>query len=128
MKYFEGKGIPKSRLARWNRRQRKKLRVGEFQELGFTLTLKFIGPLETPALDGFVDAFCEYIASIGLCVCGLGGTLPVAETDGFIASYERGTVTPELRAEVVAWCKTRSEVVEAGGGELIDAWHQWGWE
>ena len=46
--------LSKRRLSRLNRRQRKKLRVGEFQELGFWVELKFKSALDDAALDATI--------------------------------------------------------------------------
>lgn len=116
--------IPQSRLSRWNRRQRKKLRLGEFQELGFTLNLHFSPPLDDAAADLFWDAILTHIESLGLCA-GLGGRLPMAELEGFVSAAGRGTVTTEQQAQVLAWCRARPEVRVADAGELVDAWHGW---
>lgn len=117
---------PHTRLHRWNRRQRKKLRLGEFQELGFTLTLAFHAPLDEAAYAPVCDALIEHIEALGLCVGGLGGLLPVAGTDGFVCNWARGSVTPAQRASLLDWCCTRPEVKEARASELVDCWHGWG--
>lgn len=124
MKYFPR--IPGGRLVRWNRRQRKKLRLGEFQELGFTLYLTFHTPLDDGAFDPFWDAIIAHIEALDLCVGGLGGQLPIAEAEGFISRWGRGTVTPEQQASLLDWCRARPEVSEARASELVDAWHGWG--
>jgi len=61
------------KLARLNRRQRKKLRVGEFQELVFEASIRFGQPMEGSRLDAFVDGFIDRIESRRLVVGGLGG-------------------------------------------------------
>ncbi|KPC50187.1 YggL family protein [Amantichitinum ursilacus] len=124
MKTFQT--APRTRLNRWNRRQRKKLRLGEFQELGFTLYLTFHNPLDETAYEQHWDAIIKCIAGQGLCVGGLGGSLPIAETDGFVSGWERGTATPEQVASLLDWCSARAEVKEARASELVDAWHGWG--
>ncbi|AZY48012.1 YggL family protein [Bordetella avium] len=118
--------VPRTRLHRWNRRQRKKLRLGEFQELGFTLHLSFHSPLDEAAYERHGDAIIERIEALGLCVGGLGGTLPIAETEGFVSSWNPGSVTPEQVSRLLEWCRARPEVKEVRAGELVDAWHGWG--
>lgn len=124
MKTFQT--IPRTRLQRWNRRQRKKLHLGEFQELGFTLNLTFHAPLDEAAYDSFWDAIIERIEALGLCVGGLGGMLPIADTDGFVSSWGNGSVTPEQVSKLLDWCRIRPEVKEVRASELVDAWHGWG--
>ena len=118
--------LPHTRLQRWNRRQRKKLHLGEFQELGFTLYLTFHAPLDVAALEPFWDAIITYIEARGLSIGGLGGRLPITEMDGFVSSWDRGPVTPEQQASLLDWCQTRPEVKQARADELRDAWHGWG--
>lgn len=124
MKYFET--IPSTRLQRWNRRQRKKLRLGEFRQLGFTLFLNFSAPLDDDAYQPFWDDLIGQIEALGLCVGGLGGSLPLTETEGFIAAEGNASVSPEQQASLLAWCSARPEVRQARAGELVDAWHGWG--
>lgn len=118
--------LPRTRLQRWNRRQLKKLCLGEFQELGFTLTLTFHTPLDVVALEPFWDAIITHIEAQGLCIGGLGGRLPITEMDGFVSRWGRGTVTPEQQASLLDWCQTRPEVKQVHADELCDAWHGWG--
>lgn len=124
MKTFQT--APRTRLHRWNRRQRKKLRLGEFQELGFTLYLTFHTPQDEAAYELHWHAIIERIETLGLCVGGLGGTLPIAETDGFVSGWDHGSVTSEQVSSLLEWCRARPEVKEARASELVDAWHGWG--
>lgn len=117
--------VHRTRLHRWNRRLRKKLHLGEFQELGFTLFLTFHTPLDETAYDPFWDAIIERIEALGLCVGGLGGILPIVETDGFVSSWGHGSVTPEQVSSLLDWCRSRPEVKGARASELVDAWHGW---
>lgn len=123
MKYFDT--VPRARLQRWNVRQRKKLRVGEFQELGFTLFLRFAPPLDENTFEPFLDAAIGEIEALGLCVGGLGGAIPIDDTEGFITAFGRGSVTPAQQARLLDWCRKRPEVAEARTGALIDIWHGW---
>lgn len=114
---------PRTRLHRWNRRQRKKLRLGEFQELGFTLSLNFQSPLDEVAYSPFLGALIDRIEGLSLSVGGLGGRLPIVETDGFVFSAEHGSVMPEQIGSLLDWCRNRPEVKEARASDLVDAWH-----
>lgn len=117
---------PSSRkLKRLNRRQRKKLRVGEFQELVFEVRIRFHHPMEDSALDGFMDGFFDLVESRRLTVGGLGGRLPLLETDGVISAWERGSPTEEDRQAVLDWLQRQPEVASAEVGAFVDAWYGW---
>ena len=61
--------LPSARKRRrLNRRQRKKLRVGDFQELVFEVRVQFHQPMEDAAHDAFLDGFIEIIESIVIVV------------------------------------------------------------
>jgi hypothetical protein len=113
------------RLCRLNRRQRKKLRLGEFQELVFEIRVRFHQPLDEAAYDPFLDAFIEFIESCQLAVGGLGGRLPLAETDGIISAWGRGSPVEEDRQAILAWLHERPEVAFAEVGEFVDGWYGW---
>ena len=113
------------RLRRLNRRQRKKLRLGEFQELVFEIRVHFHQPLDDAAYDSFLDAFIDFIESRKLAVGGLGGRLPLAETDGIISAWGRGSPAEEDRQAVLAWLHERPEAALAEVGEFVDGWYGW---
>ncbi|NER60291.1 DUF469 domain-containing protein [Pseudomonas sp. MAFF212428] len=100
-----------------SRRLRKKLCVGEFQELGFELNLEFKEDLSEEAIDAFLDAFLDdAMDANGLDYVG-------GEDYGLVCKAERGSVTEEQRATVEAWLKARSEVTKVVVSELLDAWY-----
>lgn len=120
------KQIPSARkLARLNRRQRKKLRVGDFQELVFEIRIRFHQTMEEARLDTFLDDFIELIESRRLVVGGFGGTLPLLATDGIVSTFKRGSPTEEDRQAVLDWVRQRPEVAEVEAGEFIDGWYGW---
>lgn len=112
-------------IRRLNSRQRKKQRVGEFQEFVFAIRLSFKEALVDSALDRFVDEFISLLASRGLMVAGLGGKLPLAETEGIISLAERGSPTAEDRQAVLDWLSQRADVARAEAGDMVDAWYGW---
>lgn len=114
--------IGQRRLARLNRRQRKKLHVGEFQELGFQIGLAFQHPLDDAALDAFYAQAFAFLDAQGLYVGGLGGRLPLADTVGFIAARQ-GSVTDAQRAATVAWFQAQPQVSRVQVSDWVDAWH-----
>jgi uncharacterized protein YggL (DUF469 family) len=113
----------KTRIRRMNRRQRKKLRLQEFQELIFTVRAKFSRPLDENAYDPLLDDFIAFIESRDLDVGGMGGRLPLSETEGVIQAWKRRSPTEEDRRAVVAWLSSRPEVVEASADDFVDGWH-----
>jgi uncharacterized protein YggL (DUF469 family) len=118
--------IPSARkLTRLNRRQRKKLRVGKFQELVFEVSIVFHQPMEGAALEAFVDGFIDLVESRRLIVGGLGGRLPLLKTDGVVSTRERGSPTEEDRQAVLNWLQQQSEVAGAEVGVFVDGWYSW---
>lgn len=113
----------KTRTRKMNRRQRKKLRVEEFKELVFTAWAKFGRALDEPAYDVLIDDFIAFIESRDLAVGGMGGSFPLAETDGVIQASDRRSPTEEDRQAVVTWLSLRPEVAEAGADDFVDGWH-----
>lgn len=100
-----------------SRRLRKKLRVGEFRELGFNVSFQHRAGLAEAEMDRFWDAFLlEAIESQGL---EFGGG-----TEGFITVWGRGSATDIHRERVRAWLTARSEIESVSVGPLVDAWHQ----
>jgi uncharacterized protein YggL (DUF469 family) len=114
-----------TRLRHLNPRQRKKLRLGEFQELIFEVRVRFHAPLDEPAYEIFLDDFIDFLEANRLCVGGMGGRLPLLETDGMIDTWGRGSATEQHRQMVLGWLQSRAEVAEAEAGELVDGWYGW---
>jgi uncharacterized protein YggL (DUF469 family) len=113
-------------VRRLNRRQRKKLRVEEFQEYVFEVRVWFGQAMADVAHVQFLDAFIEMIESRNLCVGGMGGMLPLEETDGMIGAFGRKSPTVDDQNAVLAWLQQRSEILKVEVGERVDAWHGWG--
>ena len=110
---------------RLNRRQRKKQRLGEFQEMGFSVSWGFRSVLDEQASDGFFDRFISMIESRGLCCAG---GYSADGGDCFIARLGRGTVTPEDHSAVVAWLQDAHPVVRVNAGALVDNWNDGSWK
>lgn len=101
-----------------SRRQRKKLRIAEFQELGFTLSAELQKELSRSEQDVFLSAFLDdVIEARGLAY---GGGVDF----GFVSKFERGSATEEDRQAVKAWYASRPEVKETTVGDLVDCWHE----
>lgn len=97
-------------------RLRKKLRVGEFQELGFEFEARLEEAITSEEENDFIDAFISEIVEPR--ALAFGGGLE----GGFIASCRRGSVSEGVRAAVYAWLSARPEVNFVTIGPLIDAW------
>lgn len=113
------------RLRRLNRRQRKKLHLGEFQEFAFEIKMRFSQPLDEVACDVFWGGLIEMLELRQLAVGGLGGRLPMTETDGIVSAWNRNSPTDEDRQAVLDWLQHRPEVATAEAGEFVDAWYGW---
>lgn len=113
------------RLKRLNRRQRKKLLVGEFQELVFEVRLAFKAPLDESAYDTLIDAFIDMTESRHLIIGGFGGSLPLTEMDGLVSKVGPGSVSEADRAAVREWLEQRPEASKVELGELVDGWYGW---
>jgi len=111
------------RVRRLKARQRKKQRVGEFQELSFEADIVFRAPMDGAPYDDFLGAFAHFLESHGLLAGGFGGALPLLETGGVVARAVRGSVTEDDAAAVVGWLRARPEVVDAKASHLFDAWY-----
>lgn len=119
------KRLPSARkLQRLNRRQRKKLRVGEFQELVFEVRIRFRQPMDDAAHDAFLDGFIELIESRHLAAGGMGGQQPL-EADGVVSAWGRGSPSEADRTAVLNWLRQHPEVASAEAGDLIDGWYGW---
>jgi uncharacterized protein YggL (DUF469 family) len=100
-----------------SRRLRKKLRVDEFQELGFELEVTLKQGLTPEGVETLVHAFlAEVIEPRDLAFAGWA-------TGGYVCKFSRGSATEEDRSAVAKWLKSRPEVAEAQTSELQDAWY-----
>ena len=100
-----------------SRRLRKKLRLGEFQELGFEVSIILKPNLGIDDLDRFLDAFI--LDAIEKNELAFGGG-----TDcGFITAWKHSVVSEAHRTIVENWLSRRPEVVSVMLGPLVDAWH-----
>lgn len=115
--------IEPRRLKRLNQRQRKKQRVGEFREFVFELRFMFRQPLDAIAHDRFLEGLIEVVERRGLVVGGFGGKLPLAATDGVVATGGRGSPLEDDRAALLEWARKHPIVAATEAGEFVDAWH-----
>ncbi|MCE9967497.1 YggL family protein [Aeromonas salmonicida] len=102
------------------RRLRKKLRVGEFQELGFSISFRFDSQLHT--LDQALDHWIEFVESQGWGFGGGGGEGSDI-LSGYLASFERGTLWEVDRERARQWLDSQPGFTCTQCAELSDAWH-----
>ncbi|RZL03818.1 MAG: DUF469 family protein [Rubrivivax sp.] len=97
-----------------SRRLRKKLRVGEFQQLGFLFEAELTQDADDEAL---VDAFlAQAITPNNLSFGGWA-------TGGAIDKLGRQSVTEPERSAVLAWLTARPEVSALSATGLVDMWY-----
>jgi uncharacterized protein YggL (DUF469 family) len=96
-----------------SRRLRKKLHIGEFQELGFLFEAELTKGSDDEAL---VDAFLtEALAPRNLSFGGWA-------TGGAVTKIGGQSVAEEERSAVLAWLAARPEVSTLSATSLIDMW------
>ena len=108
-----------------NKRLRKKLRLGEFRELGFELRMTLVSDLSEGAVQDALDDFInDAIEDQDLAVGGGFG-----ETWNFFVTRMRpGSVTEAERDAVVAWVKADPRFASVEVSPLLDAWYStWDW-
>jgi uncharacterized protein YggL (DUF469 family) len=87
------------------KRLRKKLHVGEFQELGFEVRFQVADNLSYDAFDTVVDAFISQAIEAHGLLCGGGGTNP--EWSVFVTRVGRGSATEGHRQAIETWLVAR---------------------
>lgn len=101
-----------------NRRQRKKLRLGEFQELGFDILAHLAADADQAALDGLLDALLEQaIVPNGLLFIGNVGKRLVGIV---INASSHQSATEAQRTAVQTWLQQRPELKDIEVGPLRD--------
>lgn len=102
---------------RRSRRQRKKLRIDEFKELGFTIAIQLTGKWSLEAESELMLALItEYAEPRYL---KFGGVI----RDGYIVSAGRESATNADRTALQTWSQSQPEVSSVEIGKLEDAWH-----
>lgn len=100
------------------RRLRKKLRVDEFQELGFDVAWQLPSDFDDQAIDGFIEKFfAEVIQPNGLGFGGEGDTL----WHGLICTQKLGKCTDKNRKAVETWLADNG-ASSVAVSELYDVW------
>ena len=103
------------------KRLRKKLHVGEFQELGFEVRFQVVDNLSHDVFDAVVDAFISQAIEAQGLLCGGGGENP--EWSVFVTREGRGSVTEEHSQAIERWLAAPPEVNAMQIGPLVNAWY-----
>ena len=102
------------------KRLRKKLRVGEFQELGFAVRFRLPGDLNESGMNAFWDAFIiEVVEAGGFMFGGACGH----EWDVFVCRPNRQSATEADRQAIASWLGRHEQVSDILIGPLVDAWY-----
>lgn len=101
---------------RRSRRLRKKLRIAEFQELGFECSVVWAQVPPTIQQDEFLDRFVEEVVEARDLLVGGG------YNEGTIVSTTK-SLTDLDREAVQSWLRAFPGVVDVQVGPLVDAWY-----
>jgi len=112
--------MPAHTKGKHNLRQRKKLRLGEFKELGFDVTAKLAKELNQDERTAFINALISAVDEMGLL---FGGGFNGGFEGFLVVDVLRGSVTEEQRASFKKWLEGRSELKDVEVGPLKDAWY-----
>jgi uncharacterized protein YggL (DUF469 family) len=99
-------------------RLRKKLRVDEYQELGFDIAFKLVDGSDSETIDAFMTKFFgEAIEPNGLGFGGEGDTL----WHGLVCTQKLGKCTEEHRSIVEKWLSANG-ATSVTVSDLYDVW------
>lgn len=112
--------MPAQVKGKHNTRQRKKLRLGEFQELGFDVSAAMAKELTQADREAFINALIDAVAERGLL---FGGGFNGGFEGFVVVDALRGSVTEEQRESFRKWLEARPELKDVVVGPLKDAWY-----
>jgi len=98
------------------KRLRKKLRLREFQEMGFKVKLELTDLGSDDAYFAFSDRLIEVVEANNLL---MGGGI----NDFFVCTNSRRSATDADREAIETWLQQQPEVSAVNVSPLIDAWH-----
>ncbi len=101
-----------------NRRQRRKHRTGEFQELGFDLQFKTPAAWTDEQQLAFWHAMIDEVEKRGLSIGGSSGEV----WDVFVTAADHASVAADERQAIIDWLSARDGVSDVEAGPLEDAW------
>lgn len=103
------------------RRLRKKFHIGEFQELGFEISVEFKSNLSETDFDKFYNEFIEEIEENKLLFGGGGGP---EVCQGFVtSSIKYQSPTDEQREKIKIYLESLPDIAKCDVGKLKDAWY-----
>ena len=117
--------VPNSKLKQWKPRQRRKLRVGEYQEFLFTFELSLKEELSEDEFNGFIKSFYDFLEQHQLNAATFSDVATPLTMSGVVQFEGRGSVTNEHRTLVIDWLNAQALIAECIPSELVDAWHGW---
>lgn len=107
------------------KRLRKKLRVGEFNEMGFLVGYRYAADKSESDRFELLERFLEKaIEANGLLCIGFPKEEQQNQFDAFVMLDEsRGSVKEEQRQAVMEWLKGEGEISSYHVSPLMDAWY-----
>ena len=103
------------------KRLRKKLHIGEFQDFGFRIRVRFRPDFSESDADKF---WSEFIGEIERHHLAFGGGGDTESLKGFVeAQKKHESPTPAQREAIEHWLESREEISECEVGNLVDAWY-----
>lgn len=111
-----------SHVKRMSPRLRKKLRVGEFRELGFSLKASIDAGLDVTAQDNLLD---DWLGEVDRHDVSFGGQFDTrGAMEGVVFPLAGNLVTDTIRRGLLDWLKARPEVKDLQASGLFDIWHE----
>lgn len=104
------------------KRLRKKLRLAEFTQMGFTVKYEPAPGLAESAREALLDRFLLQAIEANDLHCGGGGGLE-GWWDFFVCANGRRSATDADRQRVRDWLDSQPDVANILVGQLQDAWH-----
>lgn len=104
------------------KRLRKKFRIGEFKELGFTFAFSYKGDMESPACEAFLQEFIEQCIDANGLDCD--GNLTEEGCFFMAVANDPRDTTLAQRDAVKAWIDARPDAEVISMGELMDLWYE----
>src|SRR5687768_5848614 len=109
------------RKSKLKKRLRKKLHVGEFQEFGFQVEVKFKLNLSESVSDKIYDDFIALIEANNLA---FGGGSSPETFQGFVTAWGNyQSPCEEQRKKIEKWFESHIQIADYEVGKLVDAWY-----
>lgn len=100
-----------------SRRLRKKMRLQEFQEMGFEIRMKPKQSMDSTQQDAVFERFLTEVLEVR--DLAYGGS----DSAGYITRFSAGSVDEDDRLAVLQWLKAQPEYDEVMASPLSDAWY-----